>query len=241
VQLRHQIKLEHRSRPLRASVRAFYWSWTSLQCELNCSLVTNSTGTRVSQAECECILSNYWDLTVGSCISNCSSMPHGVYSWEYKTCVPNCSSIRNTNGTVYKKRSGWYVCPCAAGLPWNNVTMECDGAAPTCPTRSHLNTSTSQCDCDSGNPTPPNQFNLIKDASQNCVCPGNPIRNSTFQTSAVYDATAKYCQCPPTNPNTIDSTTQIALVWNGGSNWCECPNVATLEDPTIQSKTIFDT
>lgn len=162
---------------------SFDWNYTSLQCELNCSLVTNSTGRRIGPAECECIQNNRWDSTVGSCIANCSSMPHGVYSWAYMTCVPNCSSISNTLGDLFKLADNWYACPCANGFTWNNVTMECSGeVTPICPIGSQTA----------------------------CKCSYSTALNTSFQANFVWNPTTQSCECP--RSITCNPTTQAILV-----------------------------
>lgn len=173
---------------------------------------------------------------MGYCIMNCSTIPHGVYSWAYQTCVPNCTAIRNSDGTVFKSPRG-FECPCRIGSSWNSARKECESNSTDCPALSHWNATTADCECDTGNPTPPNQFNLIKDANKNCVCIANAVRNSTFQTNPIFNVAERFCECP--NSPIADPTVQVVIVWNKNSGYCECP-VGVLTNPYSQFRAVWN-
>ena len=103
----------------------YVWMPASSSCDLDCSLVTNSTGVVVSQVECGCNANTVWDIATYSCKPSCSAFH--IYHPVYKVCVPDCVNLNYTDTTkwrAYPNALG-YRCACLVSFDWDYSIERC--------------------------------------------------------------------------------------------------------------------
>ena len=126
-------------------VANFVWNPTSIQCEYNCSSVTNSNGIIVSGSQdiCRCVLAPAyaWAAATKTCNLNCSALANSDNNTQVNNtcqcipkfkfvsttnligCVLNCSAILNSLNTTTPNGT---ACNCATGYVWNGTTISCN-------------------------------------------------------------------------------------------------------------------
>lgn len=124
---------------------SYQFNQTSLACNLNCSLVTNSLlyNTKVNTTNatnCTCRTSAYlWNATTAACSLNCSLVQNSTgsinntdgclcparfyYNATFTQCLINCTLVPNSLGSNNVASS---KCNCISTSDWNPINLTCD-------------------------------------------------------------------------------------------------------------------
>lgn len=150
--------------PISCQCEVNYW-WDGLNCQIDCSIVTGSTGKALSLSTCQCNSGLTWTGT--SCanqstsILNCSRFAYATtsngqggcncitgYFWLTNQCISgnagiNCSALQYTNG-----KDGIYSCRCLPTFKWDGIQCQLNCSAVSGSTG--VNVGTYVCRCTNG-------------------------------------------------------------------------------------------